>query len=217
MAGYVPTPLDTLVEYIGRYPSEVGVKILTDIVNSRRLPTISLMIEPICVKWITNLPRRSEKELLDISKKRVNRPVELDPKTGASAYIYAAHAEQREMLTRIAEKTRELDDVCAWTEASGIDGVCKDVLTEAVDEARESVRIDTAMMLISSKVAVIVGDVMIALEDMYDERLAIGGLSDKAKFLVRVYAARSCRSPEAWVGKVWSYVSAAYRKQRNWS
>ena len=76
MNTWMPTPLDTLAEYLHSHKSWTSAKILGDIVGGKKLPADGGEVIEICGHYLKHLPRRSREEALDIAKRQVDQPVD---------------------------------------------------------------------------------------------------------------------------------------------
>lgn len=210
-----PTPLDTLVEYICMTRSEVGAKILRDIVDRIPMPSDASEILKVCRKYLPSLPNRSREEVATIARLHVMRDLEFHHKVNAITYRYAAYAKYRALLDDIADMERFITDARELLNDSDLDSSHKFYVENVIDDMNETIDSKKRAVISFAEMSVVVSDVMVALDDIRNYSLQWESFLRKVDRLGKVYSVRTCKLPGYRNNRVWSYVFDVYRKKQN--
>ena len=214
-ADCVPTPLDTLVEYICMTRSEVGSKILGDIVGKVPMVVDAQELLVICRKYLPSLPKRSQKEVAKIARLHVMRDLEFHHKVNAIMYKYAAYAKYRALLVEIADMERFVFDAQELLKDGGLETTHRFCIDNVIDDMREMIESKKKAVIVFAEMSVVVSDVMVALDDVRNDSLKWESFTRMVDRFGKVYAARTCKLPMYRNDRVLSYISAVHRKKQN--
>lgn len=206
LSAWVPTPLDTLIDYLYSHRSWTSVKILWDIVSGKRLPADGVEVIEICGLHLEHLPRRSREEALDIAKRQVDQPVDSCVRANVAVYTYAAHAKHRVLRDEVQERTRVYDGLRDWLKSTKVDQGHVKILSDRLDASRIGLYVKEVELDDSAVFAVAVYDVMTAMDVIGEEEPLTERLLHTLRYLKTVYSVRTGRSPDAYGGEVSSYV-----------
>lgn len=206
MNTWIPTPLDTLIEYLYSHRSWTSANMLWDIVGGKRLPgDVSDVIE-ICSRHLKHLPRRSREEALDIAKRQVDQPVDSCVRLNAAVYTYAAHAKHRALREEVQERTYVYKCLRDWLKETKVDQGHVKILADGLDASRIGLYVKEVELDDSAVFAVAVYDVMTAMDVIGEEEPLTERLLHTLRYLKAVYAVRVGRSPDVYSCEVSSYV-----------
>ena len=206
MNTWMPTPLDTLIEYLYSHRSWTSAKILWDIVGVKRLPANGVEVIEICGRHLKHLPRRSREEALDIAKRQVDQPVDSCVRANAAVYTYAAHAKHRVLREDVQECTRVYESLRDWLKSAKVDHGHVKILADRLDTSRIGLYVKEVELDDSAVFAVAVYDVMTAMDVIGEEEPLTERLLHTLRYLKTVYSVRAGRAPDAYGSEVSSYV-----------
>lgn len=206
MNTWMPTPLDTLIDYLYSHRSWTSVKILRDVVCEKRLPADGEGVIEICGRHLKHLPRRSREEALDIAKRQVDQSVDSCVMANAAVYTYAAHARHRALRDDVQKRTRVHEGLCDWLRSTKVDKGHVKILTDRLDASRIGLYVKEVELDDSAVFAVAVYDVMMAMDVIGEEEPLTERLLHTLRYLKTVYSVRTGRLPDAYDGEVSSYV-----------
>lgn len=206
MNTWMPTPLDTLADYLHSHRSWTSAKILSDIVGGKRLPADGVEVIEICGRYLNHLPRRSREEALDIAKRQVDQFIGSWVKPNVAVYTYAAHARHRALREEVRWRTYVYDGLRDWLKETKIDQGHVKIFTDRLDASRIGLYVKEVELDDSAVFAVAVYDVMTAMDVIGEEEPLTERLLHTLRYLKSVYAVRVGRSPDAYSGEVSSYV-----------
>lgn len=206
MNTWMPTPLDTLIDYLYSHRSWTSVNILWDIVGAKSLPADGEGVIEICGRHLKHLPRRSREEALDIAKRQVDQSVDSCVMANAAVYTYAAHAKHRALREEVRERTCVYDGLRDWLKSTKVDQGHVKIISDRLDASRIGLYVKEVELDDSAVFAVAVYDVMTAMDVIGEEELLTERLLHTLRYLKAVYSVRTGTAPDGRGSEVCSYV-----------
>ena len=212
MTDYVPSPLDALVEYICSTHSDIGVEILGDIVDDTVLPREASRLLRICKRHLPGVPTRSPEEIATITRAQFLRGVDPVTRDKLAVYRYAAYEEYRTLLDGIARMEEFISESSKLLEVKELNNSQRFHVDNIIDDMEDMVESKKKGAVSSAGMAVVVCDVMRALDDILEDVPVAETLLRTVDCYARVYSVRTCRLCWYDRARIWSYVLRRNRK-----
>lgn len=206
MDTWIPTPLDTLADYLYSHRSWTSAKILRDIVGGKKLPADGGEVIEICGRYLNHLPRRSREEALDIAKRQVDQSVDSWVKPNVSVYTYAAHAKHRALREEVQERTYVYEGLRDWLKLAEVSHDHVKIFADGLDASRIGLYVKEVELDDSAVFAVAVYDVMTVMDVIGEEEPLTEKLLHTMRYLKTVYSVRVGRGVDEYGSDVSSYV-----------